>query len=270
MKILQYSFLVLCTIYGILVGGCNGVRAQVAYNAEIPQLKFAAQEISKALIETGRKDLKVSLIIGEDKSNPEAFQIKTDGAQIEIIGTDANGAMYGGIEVAEFLKCDLPLENVSRDPLMKKRGLKMNQPIDGVSIEHIFNNNNNNTTIRKTPIPFKFKNKGALIDNDYKLVVENIEKKQYSLYDIKDDKSEIEDILATHNEKGMEMIEYYERWLESVKNSVAGNDYKGGLSVPDPKPQFWWDNPKYKPYIEKWKDRPEYHSRLKRVNKIKN
>lgn len=141
----------------------------------------------------------------------------------------------------------------------------MIQPIDGASIKHIFNNN---TTIRKIPIPFKFKNKGALIDNDYKLIVEDIEKKQYSLYNIKDDRIEFEDIISTHAEKGMEMIDYYERWLESVANSIGGNDYKGGLSIPDPKSQFWWDTPNYKPYIEKWKDRPEYHSRLKKVNKI--
>jgi arylsulfatase A-like enzyme len=141
----------------------------------------------------------------------------------------------------------------------------MNLPIDGTSIKHIFNND---TTIRKKPIPFKFMNEGALIDNDYKLVVENIEKKQYSLYNIKYDRPEIKNILSTQIVKGKEMIDYYEHWLESVKNSVAGNDYKGGLSVPDPKSEFWWDTSKYKPYIEKWKDRPEYHARLKNAKKI--
>lgn len=141
----------------------------------------------------------------------------------------------------------------------------MVQPIDGVSIKHIFNNS---STSRQNPIPFKFVNKGALIVNDYKLIVEDIEKKQYALYDLKVDKSEVEDILSRHTEKGMEMIEYYESWLETVKNSIAGNDYKDGLSVPDPKSEFWWDTPEYKPYIEKWRDRPEYHNRLKMANKI--
>jgi arylsulfatase len=141
----------------------------------------------------------------------------------------------------------------------------MIQPVDGASIKPIFNNN---TCTRKTPIPFKYMNKGALIDNDYKLVVENIEEKQYSLYNLKEDRAETEDILSTHPEKGLEMIDYYEHWLESVINSVGGNDYKDGLSVPDPDSQFWWDTPQYKPYIEKWKDRPEYQSSLKEGNNI--
>lgn len=141
----------------------------------------------------------------------------------------------------------------------------MVQPIDGVSITHIFNSN---TIIRDNPIPFKYRNKGALIDNDYKLVVEDIEKKHYALYDLKGDKYEMEDILSTDTEKGMEMIQYYESWLETVKSSIAGNDYKGGLSVPDPKSEFWWDTPNYKPYIEEWRARPEYHDRLKMASKI--
>ncbi|WP_154859514.1 sulfatase-like hydrolase/transferase [Cyclobacterium xiamenense] len=142
---------------------------------------------------------------------------------------------------------------------------QMVQPIDGISIQPIFNST---TTIRQKPIPFKYRNKGALIDNDFKLVVEDIEKKHYALYDLKVDTDENKDVLSTHTEKGMEMIEYYEHWLESVKNSIAGNDYEGGLSVPDPDSEFWWDSPAYKPYIEKWRDRPEYHDRLKRANKI--
>lgn len=141
----------------------------------------------------------------------------------------------------------------------------MVQPIDGVSIKSIFNRT---TTIRQKPIPFKYRNKGALIDNNYKLVVEDIEKKRYALYDLNVDTNENEDILSTQAEKGREMIEYYETWLETVENSIAGNDYQGGLTVPDPDSEFWWDTPEYKPYIEKWRDRPEYHDRLKMANKI--
>jgi hypothetical protein len=64
------------------------------------------------------------------------------------------------------------------------------------------------------------------------------------------------------------MIDYYETWLQTVESSIAGNDYKGGLAVPDPDSEFWWDSPAYEPYIEKWRDRPEYHDRLKRAGKI--
>jgi len=94
-------------------------------------LAFAARELTDALKESERENLHFTLIVRPDESSPEAFQIKTSGsAQIEVIGTDVNGAMYGAIEVAEFLKLGLPIENVSRTPQVEKRGLKMNIPWD--------------------------------------------------------------------------------------------------------------------------------------------
>ncbi len=141
----------------------------------------------------------------------------------------------------------------------------MTYPIDGASIVDVFNSN---VLTREKPIPFKYHNNGALIDNDYKLVVEDIEQRQYVLYNINQDKDESEDILSVEREVAKELIDYYENWLESVKGSVEGNDYPAGLLVPDPEAVFWWDAPMYIPYIEQWKDRPEYTNRLKRANKI--
>lgn len=141
----------------------------------------------------------------------------------------------------------------------------MTYPVDGASIAHVFNDEVHK---REKPIPFKFNNKGALISNDYKLVVEDIEQRQYALYNINEDKDESHDILSIEQKVGTEMINYYESWLESVHRSVEGNDYPEGLKVPDPEDIFWWDAPEYIPYIEQWKDRPEYNSRLKRAEKI--
>jgi hypothetical protein len=114
---------------GILLPG--HLAAEVIYDQRIPQLAFAAQELNEALKEAGREKLQVGVIVKSDESSPEAFEIKTSGsAQIEVIGTDVNGAMYGAIEVAEFLKLGIPVENVNRKPLVKKRGLKVNIPWD--------------------------------------------------------------------------------------------------------------------------------------------
>ena len=38
--------------------------------------------------------------------------------------------MYGGLEVADFLRLGLPIENQDRKPFVKKRGLKFNIPWD--------------------------------------------------------------------------------------------------------------------------------------------
>ncbi len=147
--------------------------------------------------------------------------------------------------------------NLSHDVFIK--------PIDGNSIEHLFYKNSKEE--RKSPIPFKYRNQGALIDNDYKLLVENIEKKKYTLYNLNKDKTESIDILADNAEKAKEMISYYENWLLSVEKSLRGDDYVGGLFEKDPEPEFWWNKKEYAPYLQNWKDRPEYSKQLKEALK---
>ncbi len=112
----------------------RSVLADVEYDSAIPQLQFAAQEIERAVAETQRKDLMVTLTVKSDNMSPEAFQIRlTDPNRVEVIGSDATGAMYGGIEVAEFLKLGLPIANVQRKPFVAKRGIKFNIPLDARS-----------------------------------------------------------------------------------------------------------------------------------------
>ena len=105
----------------------------VEHNGAIPQLAFAAQELEAAFKDSGRMDLRVRLTIDPDSASPEGFEIKTRGSEIEIIGSDASGAMYGGIEVAEHLKLGLPIADVKRTPFVEKRGIKFNIPLDARS-----------------------------------------------------------------------------------------------------------------------------------------
>jgi len=103
----------------------------VEYDVEIPQLAFAAQELKDAMEEVGRKDLRLSLVIKADASLPEAFQIRVVGSkQIEVTGSDATGAMYGGLEVADLLRLGLPIKDQEQKPFVKKRGVKINIPLD--------------------------------------------------------------------------------------------------------------------------------------------
>ncbi|MFC2115420.1 hypothetical protein ACFLTU_03040 [Bacteroidota bacterium] len=106
-------------------------NASVKYDASIPQVEFAARELKNALKQVGRIDLEVTLIVNPDESSPEAFQIRSLGAnQVEIIGTDAKGAMYGGLELAELIKLGLPIKNQEQKPFVEKRGIKFNIPWD--------------------------------------------------------------------------------------------------------------------------------------------
>jgi hypothetical protein len=109
----------------------RSVLADVEYDSAIPQLQFAAQEIDRAVAEMQRNDLTVTLTVKSDSTTPEAFEIRVTGSnRFEVIGSDASGTMYGGIEVAEFLKLGLPLANVQRKPFVAKRGIKFNIPLD--------------------------------------------------------------------------------------------------------------------------------------------
>ena len=116
-------------VFGILLPGHPA--ASVEYDAKIPQLVFAAQELEDALKEVERENLQVSLIVTPDEASPEAFQIRSiEPTKIEITGTDATGAMYGGLEVTDLLRLGLPIENQKRAPFVKKRGIKFNIPLD--------------------------------------------------------------------------------------------------------------------------------------------
>ena len=134
------------------------------------------------------------------------------------------------------------------------------QPIDGKSIFPLFKGKAE--AFRKDPIPFKYRNQGALIDNDYKLLVENIEKKEYALYNLKNDRAETKNIISLHSSRAQRMISNYEQWMVSVNQSVKGEDYEGGLMEKDPEPVFWWNKTEYAPYLPLWKNRPEYKKQL--------
>ncbi len=129
MKKRPRSFLYLLFVLGILLPG--RLAASVEYDAKIPQLVFAAQELNEALKEAGRENLQVALIVKPDEALSEAFQIRSVGpTQIRIIGTDATGAMYGGLEVTDLIRLGLPIDNQERAPFVKKRGIKFNIPLD--------------------------------------------------------------------------------------------------------------------------------------------
>lgn len=80
---------------------------------------------------------------------------------------------------------------------------------------------------------------------------------------MKNDRAESIDMISLYPQKAEEMIAYYENWLNSVNRSLRGEDYLGGLMETDPIPLFWWDKPEYAPYLQAWKNRPEFSKQLK-------
>ena len=129
MMTMAWSHGVLLFAVGILLPA--RLVAAVEHDAQIPQLEFAAQELERVLTETGRQDLKVTLVIQSDETSAESFRVRLVGQdRIEVIGSDATGTMYGGLEVADLLRLGLSITDQQHTPFIEKRGIKFNIPWD--------------------------------------------------------------------------------------------------------------------------------------------
>ena len=53
------------------------LAAEVLFEKVIPQVKFAAAELSDAITETGREDLRVTIAIDSEPAKPESFHIRS-------------------------------------------------------------------------------------------------------------------------------------------------------------------------------------------------
>ncbi len=134
------------------------------------------------------------------------------------------------------------------------------QPIDGISLKPLFKGEIGD---RKKPIPFRFGQKTALVSNRYKVLSEDRRKGSYQLYDLDSDPRESHDLSSTRPELFQSLLSQLRAWNTEVEASFAGRDYPEGKVTPaDPEPRFWYDTPAYQPYLDQWKDRWEYRSRL--------
>lgn len=139
------------------------------------------------------------------------------------------------------------------------------RPLDGVSLVPLMGRE---IGTRKKPIPFRHTGRAALIDNNMKLLTNNLEKDLFALYDLANDPAEQNDIAAKYPETVQEMRKQFLNWSRSVDASAAGKDYPSGKVDPsEPEPRFWTDVDEYKPYFGEWRNRWEYSSRLKKPRK---
>ncbi len=135
------------------------------------------------------------------------------------------------------------------------------KPIDGISLLPLFSGK---TVQRRQPIPFRYGNRGALIDNDYKLAAADIKKGRFALYNLGKDRTESRNCADEKPVVFNRLKEKFMEWNASVGASVAGKDYPEGKVDPNhPVRHFWRDDKHYEPYVEQWKQRPEYKQHLR-------
>ena len=135
------------------------------------------------------------------------------------------------------------------------------KPIDGITLKPIFKNDLSN---REKRIPFRYKDKGALIDNNFKLVVTSIDKEKFELYDLEKDFSESIDLSSQNPLIFNQMKTDYLKWSESIDSSQVGMDYPEGKVLNNPERHFWMNDDRYKPYLKEWINRPEYRDSILR------
>ena len=124
---------------------------------------------------------------------------------------------------------------------------------------------------RTKPIPFRYRHKAALIDNDLKLVTENTDSGKYLLFNLKEDKTESMDLFESQPDDANRLRRALDAMVVSVERSQAGDDYaEERVTREGPHGQLWHTMPEYQPFVRDWARRPEYRNWLKRNSSRKN
>ena len=139
------------------------------------------------------------------------------------------------------------------------------KPVDGESLKALFTKD---LKRRENAIPFRYQTKGALVDNNFKLVASNVQKNTFALYDLATDPGETKDISKESTEQFQKMIVHYLKWYQSVEDSIAGKDYPEDFD-PDsvPQPKFWTSDKRYQKRFAEWKKYPGFQKIYKETKR---
>ena len=122
MKLISFSLVIL-----ILSVSCSLV------NAYDNTVAFAQAAVSQSLNEKAQ-NLSVDFKIDDSAEDlkAEGFKIVADGDSVTVIGKDAAGVMYGGLDLAETIRSEgvRAIKDKVENPYMQMRGVKFNVPLD--------------------------------------------------------------------------------------------------------------------------------------------
>ena len=134
-------------------------------------------------------------------------------------------------------------------------------PIDGISLMPIFHNEIGR---RIKKIPFRYKDQGVLLDNNYKLIATSVKENEFELFNLENDPIEAQNIAQEKPILFDQMKTEFKKWNQTVESSVLGKDYPEGKVLKNPKSHFWMKDDRYKPFLEEWSKRTEYRDRILR------
>ena len=117
----------------------DAAEVHLSFDASVPQIAFAAEKISCALADTGHvvvdndEEFQIQMDVQVLNKPAESFEIRRKRAdRIVVVGEDAAGAMYGGLEVAELIRIGGldTIQDTQQSPYLAMRGTKFNIPLD--------------------------------------------------------------------------------------------------------------------------------------------
>ena len=130
------------------------------------------------------------------------------------------------------------------------------QPQDGVDLSPVFAGHDGP---REKPIGFRHTGRVALIDNNLKIVDNDREAEALEVYDLESDPSETRELTPERSADAARLRAAIEQWNESVTASADGADYPANdFDKTESQPRWWMTADAYAPYIEAWRERPEY------------
>jgi arylsulfatase A-like enzyme len=132
---------------------------------------------------------------------------------------------------------------------------------------------------RTKPIPFYYRERAALIDNDWKIIVSKVAGKVastkkgdngYQLYNLTKDKTESTNLFASESKQAKRLQPGVDALIASIKQSQLGKDYpENKVTREGPHGRFWYAIEEYQPHLKAWSKRPEYKGWTDRRNRKK-
>ncbi|NNJ27936.1 sulfatase family protein [Alienimonas chondri] len=142
------------------------------------------------------------------------------------------------------------------------------RPLDGTNLLPLLTGRSADWE-RPGPLGFRQKGSVAWVDDGLKLLSSRRgrqagDQRTWELYDLAADPTESTDLAAKRPADVARMAEAFEQWNASVDASAAGADYG-----PNPRPartadQQWAQDPRYAPFLDEWRTRPEYRGTIQR------
>ncbi len=138
----------------------------------------------------------------------------------------------------------------------------MLEPLDGKTIFALLQGDEKPF---EKPIPFRYRNAGALIDGNFKIYTDNRESEIYQLYNLQADPKESTNVAVEYPDVYEQMVSVYQQWDETVDNSIKGLDYPEKIVTDSSRDHTWMKDPRYEPYLDEWVKRWEYKDRIEPI-----